>query len=424
MSFPQPWFNDPRKITYLNIAGAEHPLKSPVPRATVEAARRYRLGRIREQLALHDCAAILLYDPVNIRYATDVSNMQIWTMHNPSRYALIFTDGPCILFDYKGAEHLSQGFALVDEVRPAIAWYYFSSGDRTAEWAGRWGDEIADLLRSHGGGNLRLAVDKCEPLGIERLQQHKVTIVEGQALTEHARAIKSPEELEMIGWTVRVCEAAMHRVHEKSLPGFSENEIWAELHHENIRNGGEWLETRLLASGPRTNPWFQECSDRVVEAGEILAFDTDMVGPYGYCADLSRSWTVGHTAMSNVQADLYAHAREQIEHNMALLKPGLSFAEFNAQSWPIPERFLACRYPVAIHGVGLADEYPAVPLAPDFEANQYEGRFEENMTVCVESLIGERGRGECVKLETQVVITGNGAVRLDSFPWEDEAAAV
>lgn len=418
MSFPHSWFNDPRKITYLNIAGAERPLKSPVPRETVEEARRYRLGRIREQLARNDCAAILLYDPVNIRYATDVSNMQIWTMHNPSRYALIFADGPCLLFDYKGAEHLAKGFDLVDEVRPAIAWYYFSTGARTAEWARRWGDEIADLLRSHGGGNMRLAVDKCEPLGIERLRQHKLTIVEGQALTEHARAIKSPQELEMIGWTVRVCEAAMHRVREKSVPGLSENEIWAELHHENIRNGGEWLETRLLASGPRTNPWFQECSDRVVEAGEILAFDTDMVGPYGYCADLSRTWTVGHTAMRNVQADLYAHAREQIEHNMALLKPGLDFAEFNAHSWAIPERFMACRYPCAIHGVGLADEYPLVPLAPDFDANHYEGRFEENMTVCVESLIGERGRGECVKLETQVVITRSGAVRLDNFPWE------
>ena len=419
MRLTQPVFNDSRKITYLNIAGAERPLKSPVPHETVERARQYRLGRIREQLALHDCAAILLYDPVNIRYATDVSNMQIWTMHNPSRYALIFADGPSLLFDYKGAEHLGKGFATIDEIRPATTWFYFSNGNRTDEGARRWAGEVASLMRTHGGGNMRLAVDKCEPLGIDYLRQLKVTIVEGQKLTEHARSIKSADELDMIGWTVRVCDAAMQRVYDKSIPGLNEHEIWAELHHENIRNGGEWLETRLLASGPRTNPWFQECSDRVVEEGEILAFDTDMIGPYGYCADLSRSWTVGHTAMTNVQADLYAHAREQIEHNMALLKPGMSFAEFNEQSWPIPERFLACRYSSAIHGVGLADEYPALPLAPDYETDHYDGCFEENMTVCVESLIGEQGRGECVKLETQVVITGNGAVRLDSFPWED-----
>ena len=40
------------------------------------------------------------------------------------------------------------------------------------------------------------------------------------------------------------------------------------------------------------------------------------------------------------------------------------------------------------------------------------------MTVCVEALIGEDGGSECIKLETQVLITAKGAVRMDSFPWE------
>jgi hypothetical protein len=34
------------------------------------------------------------------------------------------------------------------------------------------------------------------------------------------------------------------------------------------------------------------------------------------------------------------------------------------------------------------------------------------------SLIAETG-SESVKLETQVLITADGAERLDSFPWED-----
>jgi Xaa-Pro aminopeptidase len=411
-------FSDHRKITYLNVAGAERPLKSPVPQRTIGDVRLYRLGRIREQLILNDCGAILLYDPVNIRYATDVSNMQVWTLHNASRYVLIFAEGPCILFEYKGAEHLAKGFATVDEVRVATTWFYFGTGSRTEEWAARWADEIADLVRFYCGSDARLAIDKCEPLGVELLKQRAIALVDGQKLTEHARCIKSPGEVEMMSWTVRVCEAAMHRVHQKSIPGLTENEIWAELHHENIRNGGEWLETRLLASGPRTNPWFQECSDRIVEEGEMLAFDTDMIGPYGYCADLSRSWTVGHTEMTGAQSELYAHAREQIEHNMALLRPGLGFREFVDRSWPIPERFVACRYSGALHGVGLADEYPAVPLQPDFQSDFYDGHFEENMTVCVESLIGEEGRGECVKLETQVLITHSGPMRIDAYPWE------
>jgi hypothetical protein len=59
-----------------------------------------------------------------------------------------------------------------------------------------------------------------------------------------------------------------------------------------------------------------------------------------------------------------------------------------------------------------------VPLHPDF-ARAYDGVFEENMTVCVESLIGEEAGKECVKLETQVLIAADGPHRLDSFPWEE-----
>src|SRR5437763_13733028 len=89
-------FSDQRKATYLNIAAADRPLASPVSERTHADARRYRLGRIREQLELHDCAAILLVDPLNIRYALDVSNMALWMTHNPTNYAVICRDARCL----------------------------------------------------------------------------------------------------------------------------------------------------------------------------------------------------------------------------------------------------------------------------------------------------------------------------------------
>ena len=409
-------FFDERKKTYLNQNGSHLPLKSPIPDTTLVKARQYRLSRIRQQLLQHDCAAILLYDPVNIRYALDLSNMQVWTAHNAIRYALIFADGPAIMFEFKGCHHLCDGYEGIDEVRNSIAWIYMSAGDRADERTSQWGAEIDDLVNIHGGGNRRLAIDKIEPNGFRELERRDLIFVEGQQITEHARAIKSADEIELMRWTIRVCEAGMARIYENSMPGRTEQELWAELHYENARSGGEWLETRLLTCGSRTNPWYQECSDSVCQKGELISFDTDMVGPYGYCADLSRSWTCGHTHMNQKQAKLYNAAVEQIDHNLALIKPGTSFAEFNQKSWRIPEKFIPYRYSLAVHGVGLVDEWPVVPLHPDFES-AYSGVFEENMTVCVESLIGEEG-SECVKLETQVLITDQGAERLDSFPFE------
>ena len=410
-------FKDERKKTYLNQEGADRPLKSPIPHETLVAARRYRLGRLRDQLRRHDCAAILLYDPVNIRYAFDCTNMQIWTAHNAIRYALIFADGPGIMFEFKGCEHLCDGYEGIDEVRNAVAWIYMSAGDRAAERLKLWAGEIDELVRTHGGGNRRLAVDKLEPIGLKALEARGVKFVEGQELTEHARAIKSADEIALMRWTIRVCEAGMARIYQHSEPGRTEQELWAHLHFENARSGGEWLETRLLTCGPRTNPWYQECSDYVCQRGEMISFDTDMVGPYGYCADLSRAWTCGHTATTGTQRRIYATALDQITHNLGLIRPGMAFREFNEKSWRIPEIHQPYRYSLAVHGVGLVDEWPVVPLHPDFE-HAHGGRFEENMTVCVESLIGEPG-SECVKLETQVLVTADGAERLDSFPWEE-----
>jgi Xaa-Pro dipeptidase len=413
-------FSDLRKPAYLNFDAASRPLKDPIRPETVKKVRAYRHGRIKEKLAEHDCAALLAYDPLNIRYATDCSDMQIWTMHNPSRYTFVATEGPTICFEYAQAQHVARGLDMVDEVRPCISWFYFTAGPRLEERANQWADEIASLVRQHGGGNMRLAVDKMEPLGVDLLRQRGITIIEGQEITETARMIKSPDELELMGWTIKVCEAGMWRMREHSQPGKTENEIWAELHYENIRNGGEWIETRLLAIGERTWPWFQECSSHAGKAGDMLSFDTDLIGPYGYCADLSRSWTVGLTKPSDAQKRLYAVAHEHVMHNWALIKPGMSFHEFNKKSFRIPEEFQEGRYGVALHGVGLCDEYPSVPTHVDMDRDAgYEGIFEPGMCICVESCTGSARAGETVKLEIQVLVTEDGTRRLDSFPFED-----
>ena len=51
----------------------------------LEALRAYRLERLRGELRRNDCVGLLLFDPLNIRYATDTTNMQVRITHNPSR---------------------------------------------------------------------------------------------------------------------------------------------------------------------------------------------------------------------------------------------------------------------------------------------------------------------------------------------------
>ncbi|HTS92083.1 MAG TPA: Xaa-Pro peptidase family protein [Stellaceae bacterium] len=399
------------------------PLAVDVPRLLAaidqKKLRGFRLERLRSELRKRDYGACLLSDPINIRYATGSRNMTMWTMHSPSRWAFVPAEGPVVLFEFESSKHVNEGLETISEIRPCTPWIYFLAGPRCEEKAGLWAQEIADLVAALCGKNRRLAVDRCEPLGAFKLAQHGLDLFDAQETIEQARLIKSLEEIAALRLSMDVCDAAIARMRAALRPGITENQLWAILHDANIAHDGEWIDARLLTSGERTNPWFRECGNRVIEAGDVVAFDTDMIGPLGYLADISRAWVCPGKSPTNEQRRLYAIAQEQVLFNMNLIKPGVGFREFAEKCWSVPEEFVPNRYMMMVHGVGLVDEYPSIAYARDFADWGYDGVFRENMVVSVESYIGEvRGR-EGIKLEQQVLITASAAVPLSKTPFED-----
>ena len=387
------------------------------------ALREYRLGRLQEQIRKHDCAGLLLFDPLNIRYATDTTNMQLWTSHNMARACFVPPEGKVVLWDFHNCGHLSAHLPLVGEVRGGASFFYFETGDQTERAAASFADQMIDVMRQHAGSNKRLAVDKMENVGYAKLLERGVEVIEGQVLTEHARSIKNANELNAMQCAIAACEAAVEEMRAVMQPGVSEDEMWAALHAGNIKRGGEWIETRILASGPRTNPWFQECGPRIMQEGDMMAFDTDLVGTHGYCCDISRSWIVGGVKPTDEQRKLYQIAHEHVMTNIGLIKPGMTFTEMTNIAHRLPEEYRALRYGVLAHGVGLCDEYPSVRYPEDVEAHGYGGEFEVGMTLCVEAYIGAVGGREGVKLEEQVVVTENGAVPMSTYRYEDDLLA-
>ncbi len=385
------------------------------PNIDMAKLRQYRLARVRDQLAAKDVAGCLLYDPVNIRYATGSRNMSVYTMHAQERYAFIATDGPVVLFDSYPVGTPDS----VDERRPTKLWYYETTGDNTFRACQDWAEEIAELVQAHGGGNKRLAIDRMAALGFDALTKHGISIHDGGEILERARLIKSAEEIACMSVAVSACDVGMARMREALRPGITENYLWSLLVQANIELGGEWMETRLLASGGRTNPWYQECSDKIIRSGDLVAFDTDMIGPYGYCADISRTFHCGPAKPTARQKYLYGLAHEQIHHNMDLIKVGMSFRELSEASWQTPDEFIDNRYVCMYHGVGLVDEYPDIVHPLDWQAYGHDGIIEENIVLCVESYIGQSGEAEGVKLEEQVLITGDGIQTLSTFPFEE-----
>jgi len=377
--------------------------------------RSYRLDRVRKELEKNNLEACILFDPVNVRYALDTLNMSVYNMHNLTRYCFVPVNGPIILYEYFNCEKLSEGLNLVDEIRPAITWDYFSNGDQSEAQLQKWVNEVKDLSKSYFKSK-KIAIDVLNGPAVSALNKEDIQVVDAKLILEQARVIKSSEEIKCMRSAIDVAEMGIVKMREQLKPGMTENELWSILHQTNIENYGEWIECRLLASGERTNPWMQECGNKVIQDGELVAFDTDMVGPYGYCADISRAFVVGNK-FNEEQKKLYSMAVEQIDYNSRLIKDGLSFKEFTEKSWVLPEDYYPNRYSVMVHGIGLCDEWPAIRYPTD--GGERSGTFQKNMTITVESYIGRVGGKEGVKLEQQYLIGENGLELMSHHPLED-----
>ena len=387
------------------------------------AMRAFRLDRLTEAVTARGYGGILMFDPLNIRYATDSTNMQLWNTHNAFRACLVCADGYMVVWDYKQAMFLSRFNPLVREQRSGADLFYFDRGDKVDIAADAFSREVRDIIAEHGGANRRLGVDKVMIHGLRALEAQGFTVIPGEELTEKARSIKGPDEILAMRCAHHACESAIAEMERAARAGvpqgdMSEDDIWAVLHAENIRRGGEWIETRLLSSGPRTNPWFQECGPRIVQPNEIVAFDTDLIGSYGICIDISRTWWIGDQPARPDMIEAMKIGMEHIEHNMQMLKPGVMIPDLSRGCHRLPDHLQKQKYGCMMHGVGLCDEWPLVAYPEAMVEGAFDYAIAPGMVLCVEALISPEDGDFSIKLEEQVLVTDTGYENLTKYPFD------
>ncbi|MEO1776853.1 MAG: Xaa-Pro peptidase family protein [Pseudomonadota bacterium] len=394
-------------------------IDAPVAAVDEAALALGRQARLRAQMAASGLAAVLLNDPVNIRYACGARNMQVFAARNGAARYLLMTADRAILFEMFGGEHLAKGLPTLDEVRTASNVNFTARAGDVDAAETRWAAEMAAVLRGLTGSRARIGTERLAPRITLGLSEAGFHLTDAAGAVERARAIKTAEELICIRAALRSTEAGVAALERALRPGLTENALWAVLHQQVIARGGEYFETRLMNSGPRSNPWFQETSAKRIAPNELVALDTDVVGCYGYYADFSRTFHAGPQAPTGAQKALYRAAHDQISHNLSILRPGMSFRDYADAAWPIPERYFEQRYYVSAHGCGMTGEYPYLYHAADFDDAGYDGEITAGMTLCVESFIGRVGGQEGVKLEQQVLITDSGTELLSRYPFDE-----
>jgi Xaa-Pro aminopeptidase len=401
------------KLPGMSLADTEPTTFDPV------RLRRERLARVRKMMSDNGYAGCVLLGPFNQRYATGTRNMFGYFLRNSTRYFFIAANGPVVLFDYPGSAHCSEVVETVTESRTSkLVWASITGKD--SESAGVFADEIAELVRSYGGGNKRVGIDRCGHSVATALIKRGCDPIDFQEDMIRVRAIKTDDEISCLKLSMISTEEGVHNLRAAIRPGITEQALFARLYSTIIETGGDFIETRLLSSGHRTNPWFNEASDKKVRAGDLIALDTDTIGCFGYYSDFSRTFHCGPGKPSGTQKSLYQMSYDQIQHNISIIKPGLSFREIAERAWEIPEKYRTLRYTSVMHGCGMHGEAPFITHLDRFDKYGSEGALSPNMVLCIESYIGEVDGQDGVKLEEEVVVTPTGVELISRYPFEED----
>ncbi len=384
-------------------------------RVDVTRLKRERLARLQAEMARAGLGALLLYDPVNIRYATGTRDCGVFSHRFYQRYALIGREGQPILFGGVTDQVVCGGDV---EVREALVWDYFPCGRNVEPAARRWAQDLVQALEKLGTRRDPLGVDRLDVIGYQALARERVDLVDGRVPVEKARAVKTADELALIRQACAIGDVAACAVKAALRTGISENELFAILAGTNLRFGGEHMDLRFLTAGGNTNPWYRFASDRIVRTGDMVAFDTDMAGPLGYFTDFSRTYLCGEARPTPPQKEAYKVAYDFIQDVLPMFRAGASFVEIAEAAPPFPEPYRARRYVVLAHGVGMSDEWPSIYF-PDVSLSGFGNDpdvLEPGMVLSVEALASRADTRESVKLEEEVIITPAGPEIISTAP--------
>ena len=238
--------------------------------------------------------------------------------------------------------------------------------------------------------------------------------VDATPLLAHARALKTPQEIERMRLANEIAAAAMEHARSNVTPGMKESEAGA-LWNGFVHGQGTGWEGKvelahgfsLVWSGPGIRT-FTATGDRPVQEHEPTLFEI-WVCADGYWCDHTKNLCPGGLTPEYEQLleSLTAVYDRAVDH----CRPGASLAELDRS---IREGIAEAGYPgqpshPVAHGVG------ARAHEPPYAHQAGSGTIEDGMVLAIEPGIYWEGGGG-LRLEDNFLITASGAEKLSPFP--------
>ena len=234
-----------------------------------------------------------------------------------------------------------------------------------------------------------------------------VTFVDATDPIDYLKAIKSPEEIELIKGTARLQDAVMDHLKKVIRPGMKDLDINAEADYVSTKLGSTRLQVLISSYHPGEQPvgfMGRLFMNRVIRKGDQLVVLLEGNGPGGFVTEIARVFSLGEPAQE--AKDMYALALEAQEYTRKMLKPGADPKEiwdannaFLQKGGSGPEGRLYC------HGEGYEMvERPVVrydePMKLQAGMNLANHPVAKNkrvwITVCDNFLITESGLAPCL----------------------------
>jgi Xaa-Pro aminopeptidase len=304
---------------------------------------------------------------------------------------------------------VSNPTSNADGVRRGVKQWLTTPSFTSCNYTASYDPELAaKALAPYAGGTIGLVgIAQMSFALIDYLQKSRLSntrFVEAADLVDKIKAIKSPEEQDLIRRAAAMQDGATRAAFAAVEPGLRDREVAAIAQCYSQRHGSE-NGIYLCASMPPDKPvQFSQrhYQNRVIQEGDTVALLVEDSGPGGMYTELGRSCVVGKASAE--LKDEFAFALEARRFNLALLKPGAPckdiFEEYNAfmrKNGRPEEKRLHC------HGQGY--DLVERPLIRQDEPM----RIESNMNivvhptyirgrvlswVCDNYLIGPNGPGE------------------------------
>jgi Xaa-Pro aminopeptidase len=263
-----------------------------------------------------------------------------------------------------------------------------------------------------------LGVDMVELPVLRSLEAEGIQVVDGQALMQDVRMIKTQDEITLLTTACAMVDAAYDELFRALRPGMRENECVALVNRVLFELGSEHVEGVNAISGERCSPHPHVFTDRILRPGDPAYFDI-LHAFNGYRTCYYRTFAVGSASPS--QVDAYKRCRELLDEAISLIRPGATTAEVVAV-WPQATEFgfedeeaaFALQYG---HGVGLSIwEKPIFSRLVSFDHPQ---EIEEGMVFALETFWPASDGWSAARIEEQLVVTADGCEVITRYPAEE-----